>query len=182
MLTPHSLLERLRQPNADRQAWNRFVALYTELLYRWVRRSGVQAFDASDVVQDVLLVLLRELPAYQPTPNVRFRTWLWTVMRNRVRSFRRRRFPEAVGDELDDLAAPNDQDVSEELALLLRKAAELLQSDFQPNTWRAFWETGVNGRNAKEVADELDMSIGAVYAARFRVQLRIREELAGFLD
>jgi RNA polymerase sigma-70 factor (ECF subfamily) len=58
----------------------------------------------------------------------------------------------------------------------------MLQSDFQPNTWRAFWETGVNGRDAREVADELDMSIGAVYAARFRVQQRIREELAGFLE
>ena len=142
----------------------------------------MQAADASDVIQEVLVVLLRELPSYQPTPNIRFRSWLWAVTRNRVRSFRRRRFPDLGGNELADPAAPDDQDAAEELALLMRKAAELLQNDFQPNTWKACWETSVNGRNGKEVAEELDMTIGAVYAARFRVQQRIREELAGFLD
>ena len=64
----------------------------------------------------------------------------------------------------------------------MRRAAELLQNDFQAATWKAFWGTAIEGRNAKEVADELGMAVGAVYAARFRVQQRIREELADFFN
>lgn len=186
LTTSYSLLESLRQPEMDPSAWDRFVALYTALLYRWARRWGLQAADASDVVQDVLLVVMRELPSYRPTPSARFRSWLWAVTRNRVRALRRRRFPVPQGDFGADepavSARPPEEEAAEELALLTRRAAELLRNDFQPATWQAFWETAVEGRPGEEVARELGMSVGAVYAARFRVQRRIREELAGFLD
>jgi RNA polymerase sigma-70 factor (ECF subfamily) len=187
LTTSYSLLERLRRPDVDGVAWDRFVALYTPLLHRWARNWGLQPADAGDVVQDVLLVLLRKLPSYQQAPHRRFRSWLWGVTRNRVRAFRRRRFPTPLGDDpgADELAAPDrlaEHEAAEELALLTRRAAELLQSDFQPATWKAFWETAVVGRSGSEVAAELGLTVGAVYAARFRVQQRIREELAGFLD
>jgi RNA polymerase sigma-70 factor (ECF subfamily) len=187
LTTSYSLLERLRQPNADSQAWERFVQLYTGLLYRWARRWGLQEADASDAIQDVLLVLLRELPSYKPTPNVRFRTWLWAVTHNRVRSLRRKRFPGSLGDDLDTIEsvasdALAEQEGAEELALLARRAVDMLRSDFQPSTWKAFWETAVMGRTGRDVAHELGMTLGAVYAARFRLQQRLREELADFFD
>lgn len=183
LTTSYSLLERLRRPDTDGQAWNRFVSLYTPLLYRWARRWGLQTEDAGDVVQDVLLVLLRELPSYQPTQTSRFRSWLWAVTRNRVRSLRHRRvpIPQDVGADLI-APEPSEQDAAEELALLTRRAAELLQNDFQTATWKAFWETAVEGRNGKDVATELGLTVGAVYAARFRVQQRIREEFAGLFE
>jgi RNA polymerase sigma-70 factor (ECF subfamily) len=187
LTTSYSLLERLRQSDLDSPAWDRFVALYTPLLHYWARRWGLQATDASDVIQDVLVVLLRELPSYQRHPNTRFRSWLWSVTRNRVRTLRRQRFPGAASNDLsvDELVAPDhvaEQEAAEELTLLTRRAAELLQNDFQPATWKAFWETAVVGRSGLDVGHELGMTVGAVYAARFRVQQRIREELAGFLD
>jgi RNA polymerase sigma-70 factor, ECF subfamily len=57
-----------------------------------------------------------------------------------------------------------------------------VQADFQPATWKAFWEQVVVGRPAKEVAAELRMSTGAAYAAKFRVVDRLRQDLAGMLD
>jgi RNA polymerase sigma-70 factor (ECF subfamily) len=173
----------MRHSDADGQAWDRFVALYTGLLYRWARGWGLQAADISDVIQDVLVVLHRELPSYQPNPNVRFRSWLWGIMRNRARTLLRQRLPASLGDIEPGVPDPlAEQQAAEERALLIRRAAELLQSDFQPATWKAFWETAVAGRSGKEVARELGMSVGAVYAARFRVQQRLHAELAGFLD
>jgi RNA polymerase sigma-70 factor (ECF subfamily) len=129
-------------------------------------------------------VHLRELPAYQRTPSGRFRGWLWTVLRNRVRALRRQRLR---GNDLgpDEPAAPDyqaEREATDDLALLARRAAEILRTDFQHLTWKAFWETAVAGRSGKEVAQELGMTIGAVYAARFRVPQRIREELADFFD
>jgi RNA polymerase sigma-70 factor (ECF subfamily) len=186
LTTSYSLLDRLRQPDEDGEAWDRFVRLYTPLLFHWARRWGLQAADAGDAIQDVLLVLLRELPVYQRSPQSRFRSWLWAVTRNRVRSLRRQRLPGLLDNQLEanEPAAPDhvaEQQAAEEMALLTRRAAELLQNDFQPASWKAFWETAVVGRSGQEVAQELGMTVGAVYAARFRVQQRIREELADFL-
>lgn len=159
------------------------MAIYTTLLFNWARSSGLQRADASDVVQDVLTVVLRELPTYQPTPQARFRSWLWAITRNRLRAFHRRRIPTPM-DDLEPMVEdqPPAESAEEELRGLVCRAAELLQDEFQPTTWKAFWETAVAGRSGKEVAHDLGMSVGAVYAARFRVQRRIRDELAGFLD
>jgi len=62
--TSSSLLERLRQPGAS-EAWQRFVHLYTPLLYYWARGAGLPAHDAADLVQDVLVVLVQKLPEFQ---------------------------------------------------------------------------------------------------------------------
>src|SRR2546421_13117696 len=64
MDTPASLLERLRQPAAP-AAWNRFVELYTPVLYAWTRRLGLQPADAADLVQDVFTILVQKLPTFQ---------------------------------------------------------------------------------------------------------------------
>jgi hypothetical protein len=47
--TPTSLLERLSQP-VEPQAWDRFVSLYTPLIYAWGRHVGLQDQDAADLV------------------------------------------------------------------------------------------------------------------------------------
>ncbi len=62
MKTPASLLERMRQP-ANPDAWERFVALYAPLIYSWGCRAGLQDADAADLVQEVLVALMRR-PAH----------------------------------------------------------------------------------------------------------------------
>ena len=42
--TSVSLLKRLRQP-ANKIAWDRFVRLYTPLLYYWARKTGLPEAD-----------------------------------------------------------------------------------------------------------------------------------------
>jgi RNA polymerase sigma-70 factor (ECF subfamily) len=64
----------------------------------------------------------------------------------------------------------------------LRQALELLRDDFQPATWKAFQGHGMNGRPAAAVAGELNLSIGAVYAAKCRVLGRLRAHLRGLLE
>src|SRR5262245_17908686 len=62
--TSLSLLERLRlRPDAD--SWQRFVDLYGPLLSGWLRRLGVRPQDAEDLVQEVLGVVVRELPGFE---------------------------------------------------------------------------------------------------------------------
>ena len=58
----------------------------------------------------------------------------------------------------------------------------VMQNDFQPATWKAFWEYVICGRPAAEVAAELGITIGALHAAKFRVVGRLRQELKGMMD
>lgn len=185
--TSASLLERLRQP-ADQEAWAHFVRLYTPLLYYWARRAGLQQQDAADLVQDVFTVLFHKPPEFTYDPEGNFRGWLRTVTLNRWRSWQRRRAGRPRTDpdaHLSDLEAPDDLEAFEETEYrrhVVGRALELIQGDFQPTTWKAFWEFVVHRRPAAAVAAELGLAEGAVRAAKFRVLCRLREELAGILD
>ncbi|MCE9566392.1 MAG: hypothetical protein K8U57_30580 [Planctomycetes bacterium] len=59
----------------------------------------------------------------------------------------------------------------------------VLQADFDPRIWQAFWAFAVEGRPAADIAKELGVAVDWVYrAARLHVLPRLRRELDGFLD
>lgn len=185
--TPVSLLDKLRETDNAR-AWERFVELYTPFLYYWARRVGLHGEEATDLVQDVFAVLLTKLPSFRYDGTRSFRSWLRTVTLNKWREARRRAARHSLlggGSELDDLAAPEqDEDPwdAEYRQHVTHRAIELMQTDFEPSSWKACWEVVVAGRPAAAVAAELGLSVGAVYAAKFRVMARLREEFADLLD
>jgi len=186
LTTSGSLLEQLRHPGEE-AAWARFVKLYTPLIYTWGRRMGVPRQEALDLVQDVLTVLVQKLPNFSYDPDKSFRGWLRTVTLNKLREQMRRR-PGAVNASdsfLDDLARNSGSDTFEEKEYrrhLVRRALHLMQTDFEPTTWKACWEHIVSGRSAAEVGRELGITEGAVYVAKYRVLRRLRENLKGLLD
>jgi RNA polymerase sigma-70 factor (ECF subfamily) len=185
--TPVSLLERLRRPN-DQAAWERFVQLYTPLLCHWAHRLGLQGPEAADLVQDVFTLLVQKLPEFRYDPARRIRARLWTVTLNRSRQRQRRpTVPVQPGapEALAQVAAADETEavVEEEYRqYVTRRALELMQAEFQPTTWKAFWECVVNERQAADVAGELGISENAVHLAKGRVLRRLRQELAGLLD
>jgi RNA polymerase sigma-70 factor (ECF subfamily) len=61
---------------------------------------------------------------------------------------------------------------------LFRWAAEQIRGEFRETTWDAFWRTCVDGCEIKQVAEQLDVSVGAVYIARSRVLARLRERVS----
>ena len=56
-------------------------------------------------------------------------------------------------------------------------AAEQVRGHFQDRTWQAFWQTAVEARPPREVAEALGLSVGAVYIAKSRVLTRLRKEI-----
>ncbi len=58
----------------------------------------------------------------------------------------------------------------------------LMQSDFPAATWQICWAVVVEGKRPADLAAELNCSITRVYAAKFRVLQRLRQELAGVFD
>jgi RNA polymerase sigma-70 factor (ECF subfamily) len=185
--TSISLLFRLRQPG-EQEAWRRFVDLYTPLIYYWGRRVGLQEQDAADLVQDVLAVLVQRLPAFEYDRTKSFRSWLRTVTLNKWREkWGRCGDPALPTDQaaLEQFEDSQDDDAFWEVEYrqqLVSRALALMQTDFEARTWQSFWESVVVGRSAADVAEQLGISVGAVYAAKFRVLTRLREELAGLTD
>jgi RNA polymerase sigma-70 factor (ECF subfamily) len=185
--TPSSLLERLRQP-FEPEAWARFVALYAPLIHSWGRRVGLQDQDAADLTQEVFVTLLRVLPTFTYDRHRSFRRWLKTITLNKWRNARKRpesrvlsgqaEAPERVA-VVDEAEAFWEAEYRQRLAA---RALQLMRADFQETTWKACWETVAAGRPAAEVAAELGLTVGAVYAAKFRVLDRLRQELHGLLD
>jgi RNA polymerase sigma-70 factor (ECF subfamily) len=186
--THASLLQQLQNPQ-EHQAWERFVLLYTPLLYQWARRLVRQESDAADLVQDVFTLLYQKLPQFRYDPQKTFRAWLHTVVVNKWRENLRRPMVaplagrEAPLEELADSSDPVEAITEEEYRqYLARRALQLMQSDFQPATWQAVWETVVCGKAPAEVAAELGITLRAGYLARARVLRRLRDELQGLLD
>lgn len=185
--TPVSLLEQLRRPT-DEEAWARFVALYTPLLFYWARRVGLQEPDAADLVQDVFTQLVRKLPEFAYDRHKSFRSWLRTVTLNRWRTMQRRRAPQSLEGNPEALAALSGPDTAAQLweaeyaQHLAARALAVMRERFEPATWQAFWACVAESRPAAEVAAQLGISVGAVYVARSRVLARLRQELDGLLD
>jgi RNA polymerase sigma-70 factor (ECF subfamily) len=165
---PDSLLDRLRR-DGSRQDWDRFVDLYGPLLELWAQRL-LPGDDAADLVQDVLLRVMQRLPSFAGEGDRSFLAWLRAVMLNRWRDLRRRAAaqPRTAGRAaLDAVAGADDLAVvitTEDRAFLIRRALQIMQTDFEPTTWRACWERVVADRPAAEVAAELGVSVEVVYA------------------
>lgn len=185
--TSVSLLERLRRTE-DTAAWPRFVRLYTPLLFHWARRAGLPQEDAADLVQEVLLLLVRKLPTFTYEPGKSFRGWLRAITLNKWRERGRRKALAEPGPDdpgLSAVAAPPEADPFEEVEYrqrLVQRALQIMQAEFEPTTWKACWESVVSGRPAAEVAAELGVRVEVVYGAKSRVLRRLREELGGLLD
>jgi RNA polymerase sigma-70 factor (ECF subfamily) len=181
--TSLSLLQQLRE-SGEQQAWDRFVQLYTPLLYRWARQLGLPPQEVPDLVQEVFITLVPKLREFVYDPDKSFRAWLRTVAMNRFRRYWRGKRCETPGD-LPDVEAPDSTTVFEEAEYrqyLVKRALELMQVDFQPTTWKACWEVTVADRPAEDVARELGLTVNAVYLAKSRVLCRLREVLDGLLD
>lgn len=188
MLSTHLiLLDRLRR-NDDPDAWGRFVDLYSPLLLEWSRRNRVPEADTADLVQNVLVRLIKQMPLFERRTGGTFRGWLFTVVRNVWRDQCRAlaRQPVIAQGISPDEQPGNDPIVEltevEYRNYLFRRTLRILQSDFPEATWRAFWLHVVEGRPAAEVATMAGVTPNAVYLVRGRVLKRLREELAGLLD
>ena len=186
--TSVSLLGRL-QTSRDDRSWRRFAELYTPLLLHWCRRAGVTQADADEVAQEVLLAVYEKLSGFERRRDGSFRFWLRTVTFNKCRERQRRKNPAApAADSVHwsgvGIAATGETplEAAEYSDRLVARALQLMQSEFEPNTWKACWEHVVSGKSAAEIGAALGMSEGAVYVAKSRVLRRLREELGDFLE
>jgi RNA polymerase sigma-70 factor (ECF subfamily) len=182
--TRASLLVRLRDPR-DSEAWERFVKIYSPMVFRAALRAGLQEADAADVAQEVMHSVHGRIERFDYDPDKgSFRGWLRQVTRTRIADWsdRRKRQPVGAGGtdmavRISDHASPEEEQVWEAdyQQALFQAAIEKIRPEFKESTFTAFWLTAVEGLPPGDVASELKLSPGAVYIARSRVTARLRE-------
>lgn len=174
-------------------AWERLLALYGPLLRRWLHRYDLQSSDVEDVLQDVLLVVSRDIPAFDHNGRTgAFRLWLKSVMVNRIRDhWRKRNRPAEPGrsdreSQLAELEDPHSQLTHlwnrEHDRYVLDQLLKMVRPHFQPSTWEAFRLVSIEGYGAEDAAAVLGMTTNAVFIARSRVLSRLRQEAGGLIE
>jgi len=191
-----SLLNQIRAMQPD--AWVRLVEVFSPIVYRWARKTGLSASDSADVVQDVFVAVAKNVTNFErQNEQASFRSWLATITRNRVRDSFRKKQKHPVGfggtaglEMLNNLPAtgrssiePSDQDLERSISLasldkrLPARVLELVKANCGEQTWSAFWETVVKGDSAADVAARLGMSVTSVYQAKSRILRRLRKRM-----
>ena len=184
-----SLLDRVQQMQPT--AWARLVEVFSPIVYRWARQSGLSGADSADVVQDVFVAVARNVVSFERKKDqASFRSWLATITRNRVRDrFRKhQKNPPAIGgtanlQQFQNLATSPDANLENSISLasldrrLPVEILKIVKADCDPVTWDAFWLTTVMGDSAADVADRLEMNVASVYQAKSRVLRRLRKRM-----
>jgi RNA polymerase sigma-70 factor (ECF subfamily) len=190
--TRQSLL--LRAQTGDQDAWKDLTDLYRPLIVGWLRYQAVPVNEVDDLVQEILLAVVQSLPSFCHSGRIgAFRAWLRTIAHNRACDFwkaRGRQAPAAGGrDGAEALAQLEDPDSElnrlwdeEHDRYVLRCLLDLMELEFEPTTVRAFRRVALEGTSSTDVAEELGLSVGAVYAAKSRVLGRLRQEAEGLVD
>jgi RNA polymerase sigma factor (sigma-70 family) len=180
-----SLIANLVDP-ANEAAWKEFLRIYESAVLRYCQSRGLGLEDALEVVQNVCVAVHQSASTWEPTGRSgSFRTWLFeTARRMCLASLRQRNreFKVAMQASIDKeslQASPLEEfEEAEWERWAFYWACCQVQSSTQPQTWRAFWLTAVEGKSSELVAADLSMSLGAVYAAKCRILSRIRAVVA----
>jgi RNA polymerase sigma factor (sigma-70 family) len=189
--TRPSLLLRLAD-RADREAWQEFAKIYSPVVYRLAVRRGLQHADAEDLSQQVLTAVAKAIDRWQTDPaRAKFRTWLHRVAQNQIINALSRAAPDrAAGGSTMAAALGNQAARSQDTDLVqlevrrevFRWAADQIRHEFRPATWDAFWQTAIENQAVEQVAEQLGLSCGAIYAARSRIMRRLKEKVCQFDD
>ena len=191
-VTRESLLVRAQA--GDERAWQDLTDLYRPLIVGWLRHLAVPADEVDDLVQDILLSVVQNLSGFRHSGRRgAFRAWLRAVAYSRACDFWRARGRQAlasgdsgVAEALRQLEDPdselNRQWDEEHDQYVLRCLLDVMALEFEASTVAAFRRVALEGATSEQAAQELGLSVGAVYIAKSRVLHRLRQHAEGLID
>lgn len=180
-----SLLRRLSD-GEDALAWEEFCERYRPLVVGFARVRGLQQADAEEVLQDVLLALTRNMPAFRYDPGRgTFRGYLKTLtLRAVLQRFRQKDASRANLDLEHEVAVENARAEVEEgwerqwRQHHLRLALARIRAEFNQTDVAAFEAYVGEGRPPAQVAADMGLSVDQVYQVKSRILRRLREIVA----
>jgi RNA polymerase sigma factor (sigma-70 family) len=174
----------LRARSGDEDALERLCARYLPRLHRWARgrlpRGARSAVDTGDIVQEVLIKVIRRIPIFEPRDEGAFQGYLRLALSNRIRD-EGRRFPEERAQRPIDSAWPSPGPSPLEAAIGAEGVAryEAALARLKTDDQRAIVARCEWGMSHDEVAQILGKnSANAARVATHRALVRLAKEMA----
>lgn len=160
-----ALVERLRDPSTCRAAFGDMIRLYSEPLYRQIRRMVQSHDDADDLLQNTFMKAWQNIENFRG--DARLSTWLYKIAINESLShLERERKRQGVSLDDEDSMIVNfieaDKDIDgDELAVQLRKAIASL-----PEKQRLVFNMRYyDDMKYEQISEILGTSVGALKAS-----------------
>ena len=169
--------------------WRRIYDQFGQAILAYARRGGLNAHSAEDVLQEVMITLIRSQHHLAQGYNPRlgsFQAWLWGVIRNRVRSVRRQdqkqmpaSDPARPGSEPTGLRLPNEPAASDDFEhaeeahwqrALLAAAMRRMQQRVTSRNFTIYQALLQEKSNARELAARYRLEPNAIYAIKHRCE------------
>ncbi|MEW6555693.1 MAG: sigma-70 family RNA polymerase sigma factor [Actinomycetota bacterium] len=179
-----------RYLDGDSAAFEELVSRYESVIMNMAYRLLGNRSDASDVCQEVFVLLIRKLGSFRG--ESKFSTWLYRVSLNACHDYARRSkrhvsISESPGDDLPDIEQrlADDGFDSPELSMeraevqkTVRDAVARLPYKFK----EVIYLHDLSGYNYKEVAEILGISLGTVKSRLNRARTRLAAELEDYRE
>lgn len=151
---------------------------YVGLVYHYALGRLRDPHRAEDATSQTFTRVLQALPSFHPKrrpDDTTFRSWLMTIARNTVIDASRRHRPT---EPLEDVRLVSIELGPEHAAIASVERDRIHAAIAQlPETQRQIVELRLVGLRGAEIADVLDMSVGAVKTANYRAFQRLRDVL-----
>ena len=180
-LTRKTLLMRACDQK-DQHAWEEFVAYYRPFIGIILRYLYVKEHDIDDLSQTVIINLWKKLDSFDPNRS-KFRTWLSTVIRNAVTTFKikdskdrnrdNKYFEEHNKVSDDEMAKVFDEKWK---TYLTNVALENIKKNFSGKAIDVFLMS-LENKPIEEISEQLDLKENSVYRLRKRVQEQLMFEV-----
>ena len=193
MPTRYSLLSRLQNWN-DQESWKFFFDTYWRLIYSIALKSGLTETEAQDVVQETIISVAKDIHKFKRDRALgSFKGWLRNLTRWRIADQLRRRMQSRLDEdlttrdnvppveiaEIPDPAGGALDDIWEQewRSNLFEAALERVKRKVKEEHFQIFDLHVIREWPVIQVAQTLNISVGQVYLAKFRLLARIRKEV-----
>lgn len=177
--------------SGDDRALADLVASYLPLVYNIVRRALSEPADVDDVVQEIMLLVVRDLPALRE-PNS-FRAWLVAITYHQISTYRhgRRKAKTAVAIDEAEMTAASGSDI-QDLAVLRIDLTQQRRQVVEASRWldtrhrdllSLWWQENAGMLTRAEVAKVMGLPVAhaAVRLLRMREQLELSRRITAAL-
>jgi RNA polymerase sigma-70 factor (ECF subfamily) len=172
-------------------AWEVVFRLYAPLIKRWARGSGIRCpHEIENICQEVFTRIVKNLRSFQKRKkNGSFRGWLRVITRNYIFTNYadssklltiggpewNQRLNQIPFDDRPSLLDSATDEHPDEASLLFQQIMAWVDSEYTPVQRSAFKGVVIDQRPAREVADDLRVSVNQIYQNKSRILARIRE-------
>jgi RNA polymerase sigma-70 factor (ECF subfamily) len=189
--TRYSLLSRLQNWD-DQESWKDFFDTYWRLIYSFALKSGLTDAEAEDVVQETIISVAKNIQKFKrDREKGTFKGWLRNLTRWRIADQLRKRAGGRLqetehatedADAWDMAEIPQSAEAEsvweDEWRLQLMKVAmENVRRRVKEEHYQMFDLYTVKQWPASKVARTLNVGIGQVYLAKYRVGALIKKEI-----